>query len=45
MGAVMSAHRTLLLMRMGEIKNIQQLIDEYYPELAERLNNGKRERK
>jgi hypothetical protein len=44
-GAVVSAHRTLFLMRMGDCKSIQQLIDEYYPELAERLNNGKRERK
>ena len=42
MGAVVSAHRTLFLMRMGEIKSIQQLIDEYYPELAERLRNGER---
>lgn len=45
MGAVVSAHRTLFLMRMGEFKSIKELIDEYYPELAERLRDGERERK
>ena len=38
----MSAHRTLLLMRMGDCKSIKELIDTYYPEIAERLNNGER---
>ena len=30
---------------MGEPKSIKELIDTYYPEITERLNNGKRERK
>jgi hypothetical protein len=30
---------------MGEFKSIKELIDEYYPELAERLRNGERIRK
>lgn len=27
---------------MSDFKSIKQLIDEYYPEIAERLNNGER---
>jgi hypothetical protein len=29
-------------MRMGEFKSIKELIDTYYPEIAERLKDGER---
>lgn len=45
MGAVVVRTSHPFLMRMGEFKSIKQLIDEYYPELAERLRDGKRIRK
>lgn len=35
----------LKILHMSEPKSIKELIDTYYPEIAERLRNGERERK
>ena len=42
MGAVVVRTSHPSFCDMGEFKNIKELIDEYYPELAERLRNGER---
>lgn len=40
-------HRPLFFKKanMGDFKRISELIDTYYPEISERLRNGKRDGK
>ena len=44
MRAVVTAGIALFFIKanMGDFKRISELIDTYYPEIAERLRNGKR---
>ena len=44
--AVVTAGIALFLKaNMGDFKRISELIDTYYPEISERLRNGKRDGK